>query len=503
MLLVVIALVGSVAIPARQTWLISGLLHQTTQTLAPARLLSSQLHAGLAEELALLRVPSGITSDSSLARFQVLADSDDRRMDSLAVLAQRLDGVASNRITALQSRIRSWRTVSNASAASVRARELQGEGPMRALVTAHRAALDAVSDVAGTLDDLAAARDRRMGELDRTGLGWNIILVIAAFGGLAAVALLMAREHQSLADSQARTRREIAMREDARAGRDRLERVLGSRSRLIRGFSHDVKNPIGAADGYAALLAEGIYGDLTPAQRESVQRIRRSIHIALGLINDLHELAAAETGHLELKIEPVDLKALIAGLVDDYSAAARGAGIRLEQRVGDDAASLYSSGIRVRQILANLISNAIKYAERGAVTVGAQRIMTGPDGDSGPWIRIDVADEGPGIPPDKHGFIFEEFGRIAPGTKSGAGLGLAISRLLAEALGGRLTVASVVGTGSTFTLWLPMRRVVDERGAGAVAAELEALPLRLPQGTADGADARPHRIEEDRERQNL
>jgi signal transduction histidine kinase len=533
--LVVIALIGSVAVPAYQTWLISGLLHETTETLAPARLLTSQLHAGLAEELALMRVPGAGIDDSLLQRFRILADSDDHRMASLDELGKRLDTAASRRIEVLTNHVATWRRVSHDAATGVRARQLEGEGPMRVLVTAHQAALNAVSDLSATLMGQAEARDRRMGDLDRVGLGWNIILVVAAFAALSSIAILMARERQSLALTQARARREEAMRkaaesfasvftredieqrvqeaapavmedhevrissdgevivtarpgiersdesaayaaifghlaslaiekvrilEEARAGRDRLERVLTSRSRLIRGFSHDVKNPIGAADGYAALLSHGIYGELSASQLESVQRIRRSIQAALTLIHDLHELAAAETGHLSLTTETVDICALVAGLVEDYQAAANAAGLSLRASIDDDAIRLTTSPIRVRQIVSNLISNAIKYSEKGSVTVRATRVME-PDEANGAWARIDVADEGPGIPPEKQEFIFEEFGRIAPREKSGAGLGLAISRLLAKALGGQLTVQSAPGAGSTFSLSLPARREAD------------------------------------------
>jgi signal transduction histidine kinase len=100
----------------------------------------------------------------------------------------------------------------------------------------------------------------------------------------------------------------IRLLDEGRDRRRELERVMNSRSRLIRGFSHDIKNPLGAADGYADLLATGVYGTLLPEQRESVERLRHSIHDALDLITDLHELARAETGHVALYIEPVVLR---------------------------------------------------------------------------------------------------------------------------------------------------------------------------------------------------
>lgn len=255
--------------------------------------------------------------------------------------------------------------------------------------------------------------------------------------------------------------------DDANEGRLKLERVLASRSRLIRGFSHDVKNPVGAADGYGALLTEGVYGKLSAQQTEAVERIRRSLHSALALIDDLHELARAESGRLAVAREPVDLNALVGEMTLEYQAAARSAGLDLSACLDADSSQVITSGARVRQIVSNLLSNAIKYTPSGSVTVETRVHHGDPEGVPGEWIQIQVSDTGPGIPADQQEFIFEEFGRIGPRDKSGAGLGLAISRLVAGALGGHLTVDSEMGLGSRFTLWLPLTNppVVNERAA--------------------------------------
>jgi signal transduction histidine kinase len=240
----------------------------------------------------------------------------------------------------------------------------------------------------------------------------------------------------------------------AHEGRRKLERVLKSRSRLMRGFSHDVKNPVGAADGYAALLSDGVYGALSSKQLESVTRIRRSIHGALTLIDDLHELASAETGNLALTVEPVDINELLATMVEEYQAAAGSAGLALIMTTDGQLAPVPTSRVRVQQIVSNLLSNAIKYTPRGAVTVRALPQSPGWAQAPGNWVVVSVSDTGPGIPPDQQEYIFEEFSRIGPRDKSGAGLGLAISRLLAQALGGQISVDSVVGNGSTFNFAL-------------------------------------------------
>jgi signal transduction histidine kinase len=246
----------------------------------------------------------------------------------------------------------------------------------------------------------------------------------------------------------------VRLLEEAHERRRVLERVVQSRSRLMRGFSHDVKNPIGAADGFAELLAMGLYGDLNEGQRASVERMRRSIKTALALIEDLHALARAETGMVALSREPVDLVEVGRAMADEYDAAAAASGLTLSVKVDCDAAVVETDGTRVRQIVSNLLSNAIKYTDEGSVEVRVSNIPSAsPDGSSG-WALLEITDTGMGIATDKQDFIFEEFSRI-DSDRAGAGLGLAISKLLAQALGGRLTVRSEEGSGSTFTLWLP------------------------------------------------
>jgi signal transduction histidine kinase len=204
------------------------------------------------------------------------------------------------------------------------------------------------------------------------------------------------------------------------------------------------------------LLSLGVYGALSAEQRGSIDHMRRSIRTALALIDDLHELARAETGHLALSPAPVDLTELVADIVEEFHGAARAGNLAFDAVVDDGIPIIQTSRLRVRQIVANLLSNAIKYTDTGSVTLRASQRTTGPSGDTGRWIALEVSDTGRGIAPDKLDFIFEEFGRIGDSGATGAGLGLAISRLLAQALGGQITVVSKPRSGSKFTLWLPV-----------------------------------------------
>jgi PAS domain S-box-containing protein len=248
-------------------------------------------------------------------------------------------------------------------------------------------------------------------------------------------------------------RAEQEARAEADRRREELERVTESRTRLMRGFSHDVKNPLGAADGYAQLLEEGIMGELSDRQQDSIARIRRSIRTALRLIHDLLELARAEAGQLEIECVATDVTQTAREVAEDFRAQATAAGLAIHVHA-PDALHADTDPTRLRQILANLLSNAVKYAPQGQVTVDAEARSDGGPRPGG-WIAVRVADTGPGIPEDKRQAIFQEFTRLDPKAQQGAGVGLAISRRIACLMGGDLTVESETGRGSTFTLWLP------------------------------------------------
>ncbi|HEX7980574.1 MAG TPA: PAS domain S-box protein [Gemmatimonadaceae bacterium] len=247
--------------------------------------------------------------------------------------------------------------------------------------------------------------------------------------------------------------REREARLESERRREQLERVTESRARLMRGFSHDVKNPLGAADGFAALLEEGIGGELSEQQEKSVKRIRRSISTSLRLIGDLLELARAEAGQIAIDRMPTDVGATAREVAEDFRAQTTAAGIAMERHAQPGMVA-DTDPMRLRQILANVLSNAVKYAPNSTVTVDTAIRPSGGPGP-GPWITASVSDTGPGIPKEKRESIFQEFTRLDPNAQSGAGVGLAISRRIAQLLGGNLTVESEVGRGSTFTLWLP------------------------------------------------
>jgi PAS domain S-box-containing protein len=239
---------------------------------------------------------------------------------------------------------------------------------------------------------------------------------------------------------------ERAARAEADRRRAELERATEGRVRLMRGFSHDLRSPLFAADMSAALLE---LGRLDDKQREAVRRIRRGIKTSVRLVDDLLELAHAEAGQVDLRPTLLEVRDVARDIVEEFQAQAASVGLELVLEV-PAGVKVHADPMRVRQILVNLVSNAVKYAPQGATSVRATAPRGGP---SGP-VAVSVADSGPGIPADKHELVFEEYARL-DAAQQGSGIGLAISRRIARLMGGDLTLESEPGSGSVFTLWLP------------------------------------------------
>lgn len=235
------------------------------------------------------------------------------------------------------------------------------------------------------------------------------------------------------------------------------KQVVESHQRLIRGFTHDVKNPLGVADGFLSLLEDGVFGDLRATQMDAVGRARRAIRGAITLVSELLEIEHAEAGQLTIERQRLDLGVVSAEIVEEYRAAADAKQLSLALLpCRDDAFVVESDRARVRQILANLVSNATKYTQPGgSVTIRGQYADDDEAPGPGRWVALAVADNGPGIPFEKQNLLFREFTRFQPDAAGGTGIGLAISQRLARALGGAITFKSTPGGGSTFTLWLP------------------------------------------------
>ena len=251
---------------------------------------------------------------------------------------------------------------------------------------------------------------------------------------------------------------------------DAVSEATEARERLIRGVTHDVKNPLGAADGFAQLLEMELNATLTPDQEKLVAGVRRGIQSALAIITDLLDLSQARGSGLALERTQFDLTDVAMEAVEDQRGAAEVAGhtIVFDERLsaGVDCTVVSDPG-RVRQVLGNLLTNAVKYTPApGRITVWTEVAVDGDPMRPGRWIAAHVRDTGPGIPVAERENIFAEFHRLQTRSRSeGHGLGLAISRRIARLLGGELTVGGDVGKGAVFSLWIPARNPAGRPGS--------------------------------------
>jgi signal transduction histidine kinase len=323
---------------------------------------------------------------------------------------------------------------------SARPRRIEPIRQYLAEETQYEQSLIATAELDRALSQSAAIVRAKIDRAQRSALMLTAALVILAGAAAAAVAWL-GRRLREFALAAAKDRRDLRL-------------VLESRDRMTRGITHDLKNPLGVIVGHAELLTEGVRGELNPAQRADVGRIRRAAASMLDLINAMLELARVESGNIAINKSPVDLGSLIREIGENYRATFEQEGLTLETTVAENAQRVTTDSARVTQVLGNLLSNAAKYTSTGGVELRAE----GGNGGApwpGQWVAIRVIDTGPGIPQERQEQIFAEFARLEADKVSGAGLGLAMSRSLARLLGGDITVQSQVGEGSTFTLWLP------------------------------------------------
>lgn len=271
----------------------------------------------------------------------------------------------------------------------------------------------------------------------------------------ALIALVVHNARQQRDTRRARDQAQRAAEESKRQRQD-LEQVMEVQARLVRGFSHDLKNPLGAARGHVDLLETGVRGELAPEQRESVERIRSNIDASIDLIGDLVSYASRKMEKLDIRPSSTDIQQVVREVAGEYRAQVEAAGLDLQLELPDDIPLIHSDRIRIRQVLGNLLSNAVKYTGQGTVGMRAEVHHDGATPDGGEAIAIRVSDTGTGIPAEKQSLLFQEFARLEPSATAGVGLGLAISRTIAHALAGEITVDSTEGEGSTFTLWLPL-----------------------------------------------
>ena len=275
-----------------------------------------------------------------------------------------------------------------------------------------------------------------------------------------------------------------------------LERLSGellqanrAKSEFLANVSHELRTPLNAIVGFVELLRDGVYGELAPRQMGPVQRIEASANHLRTLVDQILDLAKMAAGRLEVHTEIVDLRPFVLDVAGEIEALVNERKLQLSMSVPAMLPRVRTDPTHLRQILLNLMSNAVKYTNEGSVAVRA-RLVGPPDKlppeaitprsqtpayvtavlesraprKDGLWVALQVVDTGIGIAPKDQERIFEEFEQVNAGPRGdsmrrGTGLGLPISRRLARLIGGEITVESEPGKGSTFTLWLPVNEI--------------------------------------------
>jgi signal transduction histidine kinase len=224
------------------------------------------------------------------------------------------------------------------------------------------------------------------------------------------------------------------------------------KSQFFANMSHELRTPLNAVLGYSELLVDGLYGSLPDKAKDVLGRIQVNGKHLLGLINDVLDFSKAEAGQLSLGLEEYSMKSLVESVIASTESLAHAKGLALQAVVDNDLPTGRGDDRRLKQVLLNIVGNAIKFSDAGEVEIRA----CAADGQ----FKVAVRDSGPGIAPEDQARIFEEFQQVDSSStrqKGGTGLGLAISKRIIGLHGGSISVESALGAGSTFHIVLPIR----------------------------------------------
>ena len=307
------------------------------------------------------------------------------------------------------------------------------------------------------------------------GRGLRTFLWMLGVVAVVTLLVVLARERRQTHNLAARTDElERLYEEVARSNR--------MKSEFLANVSHELRTPLNAVVGFVEMLREGVYGELTPRQALPVDRIAGSATHLRQLVDRLLDIAKIAAGRIEVSREAIQLRPFVLDVASEMESLVSERGLSLSIAIGPSLPRIQSDRTHLRQILINLIGNAVKYTSTGGIEVRARTVNGGgqdgtfaatetPPNPTLQWIALEVCDTGIGIANADRERIFDEFEQVNAGARTdsarrGTGLGLAISRRLARLLGGDLTVTSELGRGSIFTVWLPLEPEAKPSPAG-------------------------------------
>jgi signal transduction histidine kinase len=298
-------------------------------------------------------------------------------------------------------------------------------------------------------------------------------ILLTAVANQAAAALVNARLYHDLERLNARLERRVEERTmELRDANLKLLAADRSKNQFLANMSHELRTPLNSIIGFSTLLLGRTESMLPPRLHGFVENIRvAGVHL-LGLINDILDLSRIVAGKLELRTELFDLRDTIASVDRVMKGAASERSISIVSNVAADVPQIRADEGRIKQVLLNLLSNAVKFSPSGSFVYLNARLADGEPGSIGK-VRIEVIDHGIGIEPAQIDRIFDEFYQAdaaSRGARGGTGLGLSLTRSFVELHGGTVSVHSVPGSGSTFTVDLPIEPLESSSGARSPAA---------------------------------